>query len=82
MPCIGKAQQEWRRSLQEELRRRAEEHCEKDVLDKVLLLGLEWCTQEIVVTYVQCKRCGKKGCHVEENRRQGVIKDRQKWYGC
>jgi len=81
MPCIGKAQQEWRRSLQEELRRRAEEHCGKDVPDKVLLLELEWCTREIVVTYMQCKRCGKKGCHVEENRRQGVIKDRQKWYG-
>jgi len=31
---------------------------------------------------VQCERCREKGCHVEENRRQEVIKDRQRWYGC
>ena len=35
-----------------------------------------------MVTYMQCKRCGKKGCHVEENRRQGMIKNRQKWCRC
>ena len=34
------------------------------------------------VEYVECKRCGQKGCQVEENRGQGVISDRQKWYGC
>ena len=34
------------------------------------------------MTYVQYKRCGEKGCHVEENRRQGIIKDRQRWCGC
>ena len=32
--------------------------------------------------YVECKRCGQKGCYVEENREQGVILDRQKWCGC
>ena len=30
--------------------------------------------------YVQYKRYREKGCHVGENKRQGVIKDRQKWY--
>ena len=34
------------------------------------------------MSYVECKRCGQKGCQVEENRGQGVILDRQKWYGC
>jgi len=28
--------------------------------------------------YVQCEKCEEKECHVEENRRQGVIKDRQR----
>ena len=37
--------------------------------------------EEVIVMYAQCERCGEKGYHVEENRRQGVIKDRQKWYG-
>jgi len=36
----------------------------------------------VIVIYVQCERCGEKRCYVEENRRQGVIKDRQRWYGC
>jgi len=34
------------------------------------------------VSYVECEGCGQKGCHVEENRGQGVISDRQKWCGC
>jgi len=36
----------------------------------------------VIVLYVECKRCGQKGCHVEENREQGVISGRQKWCGC
>jgi len=32
--------------------------------------------------YVQCERCREKGYHVKKNRRQGVIKNRQRWYGC
>jgi len=32
--------------------------------------------------YVECERCEGKGCHVEENREQEVIKDRQRWCGC
>ena len=34
--------------------------------------------REMIVTYIQCKRCGEKRYHVEENREQGVIKDRQR----
>jgi len=59
------------------LRRRAEEHCGKRVPEEAHLLELEWCTEEVIVMYVQCKRCGEKGCHIEKNRRQEVIKDRQ-----
>jgi len=45
-------------------------------------LELEWYIKEVIVLYVKCKRCGRKGCHVEENREQEVISDRQKWCGC
>ena len=34
------------------------------------------------MAYVECERCRKKGYHVEENREQGVIRNRQKWCGC
>jgi len=30
--------------------------------------------------YVEYNRYGKKGCYVEENKGQGVIPDRQRWY--
>jgi len=36
----------------------------------------------VIVTYVKCERYREKGCHVEENRGQGVMKDRQRWCGC
>jgi len=29
--------------------------------------------KEVVVSYLVCKRCGERGCHVEDNRGQGVI---------
>jgi len=42
--------------------------------------------EEVVVPYLVCKRCGEKGCYVEENREQGVISKRKleeiKWCGC
>jgi len=38
--------------------------------------------EEMIVTYIECEKCGEKGCHVEENKGQGVIKDRQRWCGC
>ena len=64
-----------------ELTKRAEEHCGKGVLEEACLLELGWYMKEAIVTYVQYERCGEKRCHVEKNRRQGVIKDRQRWYG-
>jgi len=45
------------------------------------LSELGWYTEEVMVTYMECKRCGEKRCHVKENRGQGVIRDRQKWCG-
>ena len=63
-----------------ELRKKAEEHCGKGIPEKVFLLELGWYMKEVIVTYMQCKRCGEKEYHIEENRRQEVIKDRQRWY--
>jgi len=66
-----KAQQgEWRRSSEAELKRRAEEHYGKRVPEEACLLELGWYMKEVIVTYVQCKRCGEKGYHAEENKRQ------------
>jgi len=75
------AQQEWKRSLVEELRRRAKEHYGKEMPEEACLLELGWCMEKVIVMYVQCERCEEKGCHVEKNRRQGIIKDKQRWYG-
>jgi len=36
----------------------------------------------MIAMYMKCKRYEKKGCHVEENRRQEVISNRQRWCGC
>jgi len=66
----------------EKLRKRAEEHCGREVPEEACLLELGWCMEKVIVMYVQCKRYREKGCHVEENKRQRVIKDKQKWYGC
>ena len=69
----------------EELRKRAEEHCGKGVLEEAQLLKIGWMTKEIVVSYLTCK-CGGKGSHVEDNWGQGVIpfwKQKElSWYGC
>jgi len=35
----------------------------------------------VIVTYVECERYGKKECHVNKNRGQGVISNRQRWCG-
>jgi len=71
-PIKGETQQEWRKSLMEELRKRAEEHCGKGITEEAQLLEIEWMTEEIVVSYLTCK-CREKGSHVEDNQRQGVI---------
>jgi len=65
-----------------ELTKRVEEHCGKGVPEEAYLLELGWYMKEVIVTYVQCKKYREKRCHMEKNRRQGVIKDRQRWYGC
>jgi len=71
-PIKKEAQQEWRRSSIEELRKKAEEHCGKGVLREAQLLELGWMTEKVVVSYLTCK-CGEKGSHVEDNQGQGVI---------
>jgi len=38
--------------------------------------------EEIIVTYMQCERCREKGYHIEENRGQGVISNRERWCKC
>lgn len=32
--------------------------------------------------YMKYKKCSKKEYHIEENRKQGVISDRQRWCEC
>jgi len=43
-------------------------------------------TEEVIVTYIECKWCKKKGMHRKNNRGQGVLRGRKleevKWYGC
>jgi len=71
-PVKGEAQQEWRRSSWEELRRRAEWYCGPTVPQDAELWELGWCGQGAVVTYLKCPKCGEGGCHVEDDRGQGV----------
>jgi len=59
-----------------------QEYCGEGIPDEACLLELGWYTKEVIVLYVECERCRQKGCHVEENREQEVISDRQKWCGC
>jgi len=84
-PKRGEAQQEWKRSSTEELRKRAEEHCGKGIPREVQLLELGWIMEEVVVSYLTCK-CGEKGSHIEDNRGQGVIPfwkwKELSWCGC
>ena len=81
----GEAQQEWRGSSIEELRKKAEEHCGKSVPREVRLLELGWMAEEIVVSYLTCK-CREKGSHIEDNWGQGVISfwkwKELSWCGC
>jgi len=61
-------------------------YCGKGVPEEAQLLELGWMTKEVVVLYLVCKRCRERGCHVEDNRGQGVIPwIKQKalsWCGC
>jgi len=83
----GKAQQEeWRRSSWEDLRKRAEWYCGPTVPQDAELWELGWRGQEAVVTYLRCQKCGEGGCHVEDDRGQGVIpywkREKINWCGC
>jgi len=74
--CVARpreAQQGWRRSSMEELKKKAEEHCGKGVPEEAWLLELGWYTPEIIVTYNKCRGCGRKGSYAEDNRGQGVL---------
>jgi len=85
-PGRGKVQQEWKRTSVEKLRIKAEVDCGKGIPEEAQLLELGWMTEEVVVSYLVCKRCRSKGYHVEDNRGQGVIPRRKleemKWCGC
>jgi len=85
-PEKRKAQQEWRRTPVEKLRIRVEVYCGKGVPEEAQLLELGWMTKEVVVSYLVCERCGERGCHVEDNRGQGVIPfwkwKELSWCGC
>jgi len=73
-PMKGKAQQEeWKRSLWEVLRKRAEWYCGPTVSQDVELWELGWHGQGVIVTYLKCPRCGKGGCYAEDDRGQGVV---------
>ena len=61
-----------------ELRKRVEKHYGKGVLKEAHLLELGWYIKEVIVMYIQYKRCGEKRYDVKKNKRQGVIKDRQR----
>ena len=72
------AQQGWRRSSVEELRKRAEKHCRRGVPEETRLLELGWYTRKVVVLYLTYERCRNQRCHVKDNKKQEVISKR-KW---
>jgi len=61
-------------------------YCGKGVPEEAQLLELGWMTEEVVVSYLVCERCRSRGCHVENNREQGVISSKKRetltWCGC
>ena len=46
------------------------------------MLKLGWYMEEVITMYVECERCERKRYHMEENRGQEVIPNRQRWCGC
>jgi len=82
-----KVQQKERRSSENTLRQRAFEHCGKKVPEEADLFELEWSNGEVIVSYLMCEDCGKKGHYVAEDRGQGVVKGKEweelkKYRGC
>ena len=47
------------------------------MLEDTQLLELGWITEEVIATYIECRWCGKKGMHRENNRGQGVLRGRK-----
>jgi len=72
--------------LWEVLRKRAEWYCGLTVPRDAELWELGWYGQGAVVTYLKCSRCGEGGCHVEDDRGQGVVlywkRKKMNWCGC
>ena len=68
------------------MRRRAEWYCGPMVPQDTELWELGWRGQGAVVTYLKCPRCGKGGCHVEDDRGQRVApywkREKMSWCGC
>jgi len=79
-------QEEWRRSLWETLRKRAEWYCGPMVSQDVELWELGWHSQGAVVMYLRCPKCGKEGCYIEDDWGQGVLpywkREKISWCGC
>jgi len=66
---------------------KVQEYCRvENVPENAQLLELGWITKEVIVTYIECRWCRKKGMYREDNRGQGVLKGRKleeaEWYGC
>jgi len=68
------------------LRKRAEWYCGPTVPLDAELWELGWRGQGAIVTYLKCSECGKGGCHVEDDRGQGVVpywkREKISWCGC
>jgi len=48
---------------------KAQKYCGvENVPGDAQLLELEWMTEEVIVTYIECRWCGKKGMHRKNNR--------------
>jgi len=80
-PIEGKAQQ-WEKARKRELVHpnweKIQEYCEmKNVLEDTRPLELGWMTEEVIVTYIECRWCRKKGIYREDNIEQEVLKERK-----
>ena len=89
-PTEGKVQQ-WEKARKREPAcsnwEKAQEYCEmKDMPKDARLLELGWMTGEVIVTYIECRWCRKKGIYREDNIEQGVLKGRKleeaEWCRC
>jgi len=65
-PVQGEMQQ-WKRSLWEVLRKRAEWYCGPTVPQDVELWKLGWHSQGAIVMYLRCPRCDKGGYYVKDD---------------